>query len=244
MYHRVVPILPAHDPFHMCTSIATFESHLRWLSARGYTGLPLGALTQTRSIPRRSVVITFDDGYRDTYLHAWPILRRFNFPASIFLVGDAIGDESEFDAWAGYGSVPMLSVDEIRIMHRARVDFGSHSCSHPASLVDLSDAQLGDELRRSRAIIEGILDAPIAHFAYPNSKLDSRVEEAVGDAGYTLACAGVGTRFSRLCLHRVQPPRRGSASVELVARWRFMKWQARRFLRAGAQDRAREPVAV
>lgn len=231
LYHRVVPVLPEHDPFQNCTSVTTFESHLRWLATRGYGSLPLSELAELwgpgtgnrRSSPHRSVVITFDDGYRDNYLYAWPLLKRYGFTATIFLVSDAIGGDNAFDAAYGSEPAPMLSLDEIRKMQRGGIGFGSHSCSHPPSLPELADRELKDELERSRSVLEGLLDAPIDHFAYPHSKLDGRVEAAVESAGYRLACAGVGTRFSPFCLHRVEPPARPGVAIEMQMGWRYLK---------------------
>jgi peptidoglycan/xylan/chitin deacetylase (PgdA/CDA1 family) len=233
MYHRVVPSLPGPDPYGNCVTVASFESHLRWLARRGYTGVPLGAVAEALGgargpLPRRPVVITFDDGYEDNHRHAWPALRRHGFGATVFLVSDAIGGHNHFDAADNPEPVPMLSVEQIRAMHGAGIDFGSHTCTHPGPLTALADDRIRDELTRSRAAIEAILDSPVLDFAYPHSRLDPRVEALVRAAGYRLACAGVGTRFSRHCLHRVAPPLRGGPHLELEMRVRRLKHRIRR----------------
>jgi peptidoglycan/xylan/chitin deacetylase (PgdA/CDA1 family) len=253
MYHRIVPQAPASDPHRVCTRAATFESHLRWLRRRGYASVSLPELARQldghgpeapaahgpsrrdaahrrTGRPARSVAITFDDGYQDTFLCAWPLLQRYGFSATVFVVTDAIGGWNDFDQPAGSEPARMLSAAELQALHRASVDVGSHSCSHPASLVDLPEPALRDELSRSRATLEGILDAPVAHFAYPHSRHDARVEDAVRAAGYRLACAGTGTRSSRFRLHRVAAPLAGGPAVECATAWRYLKWRVRGWL--------------
>lgn len=227
MYHRIVPVLPAQDPFLNCVSVAMFERQLRWLAQRGYRSQPLSALDTlghtsgdlAAPIPRRTIVITFDDGYRDNYLYALPLLRRYGLTATIFLVADAVGGDNRFDERYGGDTVDMLSVDEIREMQREGIQFGSHTCTHPPSLPRLSDSQLEYEVHRSRTVLENILNAPVDHFSYPHSQLDDRVQASVARAGYRLACAGVGTQFSRYRLNRIEPPGRVGRALFVQQRW-------------------------
>ncbi len=219
-----------------------FESHLRWLSAWGYRSIPLravaDAMTNGLRLPRRAVAITFDDGYLDNHQFAWPLLRRYGFEATVFLVSDAIGGDSAFDAGSGYEPSTMLGRDQIRIMARHGVEFGSHTCSHPDTLVDLDEQTLERELRSSRLTIEAVLDQPIDLFAYPHSKHDRRVEAAVTAAGYRLACGGLGTRFEPLCVSRVKAPSARGPAVNIVASWRRLKWRARAIVPAFSRPAA------
>ena len=230
LYHRVAP-RPREDPWGNFVSPGTFESHLRWLRMRGYQSVSLNAVASALEggtpLPRRSVAITFDDGYLDTYQYAFPLLRRHGFDAAVFLVSDAIGGDSSFDSDSGYEPVPMLGLDEIREMASAGIEFGSHTCSHPDSLVDLSETSLHAELGGSRRAVEAVLNAPVELFSYPHSQLDRRVEAAVAAAGYRLACAGVGTLFEPLHVCRVATPQVRGPAVELVAGWRRFKWRVR-----------------
>lgn len=235
LYHRVAPP-PAQDPWNNFVSPQTFESHLRWLRLWGYWSIPLGAVADCMTggprLPRRAVAITFDDGYLDTHEFAWPLLSRYGYGATVFLVSDAIGGDSAFDAGSGYEPAPMLDWDQIRAMALDGIEFGSHTCSHPETLVNLDDVTLRRELRSSRRTIEAELDRPVDLFAYPHSKSDWRVEAAVADAGYRLACAGVGTRFDPFCVSRVEAPQAPGPAVSLVAGWRRLKWRARAALPA------------
>jgi peptidoglycan/xylan/chitin deacetylase (PgdA/CDA1 family) len=220
-----------------CVTVATFESHLRWLAAKGFSSVPLSVAGRvfdaglTEPLPARSVVLTFDDGYRDNYDFAWPLLKRYGFTATIFLVSDAVGGYNHFDAGLPGDPVPMLSWEQVREMHAAGIAFGSHTCSHPDSLVHLDDERLGYELAASKATLEEGLNAEIDEFSYPHDQLDGRVEAAVEAAGYRLACAGVGARFSRYCMTRVSPPRGRDISLVIGLLERRLKWSIRNRLR-------------
>lgn len=209
LYHRIAP-RPQRDPFGNFVSVAHFESHLRWLRARGYHSVPLPVLEgvlngdSDSTLPRRPVAITFDDGYADNYEHAWPVLKRHGFHATVFVVSGAIGRDSAFDD--AYPPSPMLSARQIREMCRDGVTVGSHTCSHPQTLVALSDRDLAEELTRSRHELERVAGQPVTMFAYPHSKHDARVEDAVAAAGYRIAFGGTGARFNRNCVARVHAP--------------------------------------
>jgi peptidoglycan/xylan/chitin deacetylase (PgdA/CDA1 family) len=231
MYHRVLPAVPPHDPYDICISVGTFEAQMAWLVRSGFTVLPLSALERLfdrphqAALPKRAAVVTFDDGYEDNYLYAWPVLRRFGLEATVFLVSDAIARDNAFDDSFGSPRAKMMQPSQIREMRAGGVEFGSHSRSHPPSLCDLSDRSLEDELRVSRAAIEELVDAPVVHFSYPHSRTDERVERAVAAAGYRLACAGEGSSFSRFRVHRIEP--RAASPMWLGLRMLARRWKRR-----------------
>lgn len=214
LYHRVLPTPTAPDPYRNCVSTAAFRSHLRWLQAHGYSSLPLTAGAVGPSLRRhgKHVAITFDDGYEDNYVHAWPVLKEFGFTASIFVVTNIIGGMNDFDAGLGGAPARMLRPEQICELHAHGFGIGSHSCSHPPSLTELGDTTLREELVRSRTVLEDLIQAPVNTFSYPRSRVDRRIEAAVKDAGYHLALAGEGSSFSRYRMHRVfAPPGEGNA---------------------------------
>ena len=234
MYHRLVARLDAPDPTGNSISAAAFESQLQWLLGRRYACLPLAAIAAGGSLPNRAFAITFDDGYRDNYEVAWPILRRFGLTATVFLVTDCIGGVNEFDRGLGPYPVPMLTPSQIRDMHAGGIDFGSHTCSHPADLTALSGEALNHELGDSRRTIESLLGASCTAFCYPHGKHDATVEAAVEDAGYALATGAVGTLLARYGLSRVDAARWSGATLRLGLIEREFKWRVRRTPLIGA----------
>lgn len=227
LYHRVVPEPPDRDPFGNCITVGAFESHLRWLAWRGYRSLTLSELAlaavHDRGQSGLRVAITFDDGYRDNWTHALPLLRRYGFNATVFVVTDAIGGYNDFDSLAGVERAPMLTSDEILGLARSGIEIGSHTCAHPPSLPELSDEGMKAELGRSRHRLEDIVGRPVRCFSYPHSRVTPRAQAAVMEAGYLAACAGVGTRFSRYNLSRVATSPIWGPALGATMGWRWLK---------------------
>lgn len=226
LYHRVIPSLPQHDPAGSITT-ATFESQLRWLARRGYRGLTISELVQPAAQDQTGprVAITFDDGYEDNVIYALPLLKRYGFNATVFVVTDTIGAYNDFDAAYGGERVRMLSVDQIQLLTASGIEIGSHTCSHPESLPDLSDHDLSEEVHRSRGLLEDVLGRAVQSFAYPHHRLSERVEWAVAEAGYEAACDGGGTIFTRYCLSRLPTYASGGPVLEAAMRWRRLKYE-------------------
>jgi len=182
-----VPILMYHyvrvnpDPrdtlgYGLSVTPADFEAQMAFLEARGYRSVPVGDLASeaARATPGRVVAITFDDGYVDAYLAAYPSLRRHGFQATFYLIAGFVGR-------AGY-----LTWEQARTLTEGGMDVGSHTVSHP-DLTHLSAVWLRRELEESRAELERRLDRPVLDFCYPSGRYDSAVKLAVGRAGYRTA---------------------------------------------------------
>jgi peptidoglycan/xylan/chitin deacetylase (PgdA/CDA1 family)/glycosyltransferase involved in cell wall biosynthesis len=151
----------------------------------------LAAMLQAGTIPpRRTAVLTIDDGYRDNLAVASPILRRHRFPATVFLVSARIGAGND---WEGDGTVagrPLMSLEEVRRMARSGASLGAHSRTHPA-LPEITDGALEAEVAGSRSDLERVLGAPVTTFAFPYGRYDDRAVAAVRRAGFEAACTAL-----------------------------------------------------
>jgi peptidoglycan/xylan/chitin deacetylase (PgdA/CDA1 family) len=125
-------------------------------------------------LPRNSVVITFDDGRGDNYDHAYPVLKKYNFPATIFIITQWVGKN------------PYLTREQIMEMSENRIDFGSHT-RHHRHLPDLSEDELRDEIFNSKKDIEAALNKQINHFCYPSGGFTELSKELIREAGYRSA---------------------------------------------------------
>lgn len=218
-YHRVVERMPAVDPAGNCITARRFQEQMAWLRRAGFHTVDLvrveAAIAEGRTLPRRSVVITFDDGYEDTYRIAWPIMRRYGLKGAVFVVAGAVGGDNDFDREVS-APAAMMSQAQLRGLLREGFDIGAHSLTHPPDLRSLDSARLDHELAAGRGRLEEILQTPVPYFAYPRSRHDERVRRAV-QARYRMAFGGEGREFSRACVSRIIAPQQGAAG--LAAHW-------------------------
>lgn len=96
LYHRIADV--ASDPWSLCVTPNNFEEHLRILKKYNFSFPTLGKIQQSSNFnsEKRNVAITFDDGYADNFTYAMPILRKYNIPATFFIVSGVIGSREEF----------------------------------------------------------------------------------------------------------------------------------------------------
>lgn len=161
----------------------TFEAQMEYLKDNGYTPITFNALVDHylngTAIPAKSVVLTFDDGWRDQYTYAYPILQKFGFTASFFIISSyPTGNYPAYMSWA-----------DIIALDKAGMEIGSHTVHH-LNLTKVSPAQVTSELVDSKATIEKEIGHPITTFVYPEYGQNTAVQQAVKSAGYIAARAG------------------------------------------------------
>jgi peptidoglycan/xylan/chitin deacetylase (PgdA/CDA1 family) len=187
-YHHVTPEdLPSLRKYVVTPSL--FAAQMRWLARHGYTSVGLDAVIGPRTnLPRRPVVITFDDGYRTCVKHAVPILERFGFQAVFFLVAGLMGASSRWLRNEVGLDLPLIDWPTARRLEADGFACGSHTVSHPR-LADLAADACRQELTESRARLEDELGHPVRDLAYPFGSFDARVRAIVQEVGYRSACA-------------------------------------------------------
>jgi len=130
-----------------------------------------------------SIVITFDDGYSDNYYNAYPLLKKHDFPATIFLISDFIKNNGS----------KYLSSSQIHEMKSNDISFGSHTVSHQI-LTRLTNEEIVREIRDSKDTLESRLDQKISSFAYPvgtRADFNDEIMEIVKACKYTCACSNM-----------------------------------------------------
>jgi len=193
MYHKVDRILPGtrYPGNHVLPD--AFEEQLAELKRWNYQSITLEqwiAYKEKRAgLPRRPIIITFDDGYQSTYHTAWPILRRYGFSATVFLVAGLTGKTNAWDVEER--QEPLLSGSEIREMQSGGITFGSHTQSHRA-LTRIPLEEAARELADSRKILESLLDKPVTTLCYPFAKQNRAIRSLAREAGYSAAVIGRG----------------------------------------------------
>ena len=191
MYHRIVDAPPATRHGIWVTKQA-FAAQLASLARRGFTTITLrdyeAYLMGARALPRRPIILTFDDGYADNHANALPLLRRHGMSAVVFLIGDRNVTANLWDAAEGEPQVPLLAGDQIREMQDQGIEFGSHTLSH-ARLTDLDPGRLAAELEGSRRAVEQRTGRPVLSICYPYGAVSAAVKEAAERAGYAFGVA-------------------------------------------------------
>lgn len=190
-YHKIgTPADDSCNPY-LYVPLENFAAQMRYLSQQGYNTLTLSdlgrALDNGVKVPRRSVIITFDDGHRDNYENAFPVLERYNLKATVFVVADFIGREAGWQRRENIAE-PLLSWNQIYQMQKKGITFASHTCTHPMlNKIDPDKARY--EIKVSREKLEQGLGAPVESFCYPYGEFNQEVTAMVKEAGYIVACS-------------------------------------------------------
>jgi peptidoglycan/xylan/chitin deacetylase (PgdA/CDA1 family) len=181
MYHHVGP---ASAGEHRDVSITPekFERHIQCIKRWGYETIwPSDWLEWLRSgkaLPRKPVLITFDDAYVDTAKFAFPLLRKYGKKAAVFVVTEQVGGTNLWDELNGLETLHLMSAEEIRRWADANIEFGAHSCTH-ADLTTISAEELRAEVEGSKRELEAIIGKPVVSFAYPFGKQSEQVRAVV-----------------------------------------------------------------
>lgn len=141
------------------------------------------ALSGAAPMPRRAVVLTFDDGARNFREHALPVLRRHGFPAIVYAIAGMVGGRADWLAESGHPAAPLMGWDDLADIRASGIEIGSHALTH-RRLADLSADQQAHELAESRRLLQDRLGAPVDHLCYPYGSHDAATLRAAATAGY------------------------------------------------------------
>jgi len=188
--YQTVPILTYHRlgqrPSRMVLEPDQFEAQLEYLKRNDYRVVRLADIPEflegRRPLPRRAVVITFDDGHISSYQYAYPVLLKYGFPATFFLYTDFLGAKEG------------LGWPQIREMAKSGlIDFQAHSKTHPNLMLRLPGEseqryreRLDNEIRAPRDVIQRHLTSRVAYYAYPFGDANQAVLDRLSRADYRL----------------------------------------------------------
>lgn len=200
-YHYVSVPPDASDSLRVKLSVRPefFARQMRYLSEKGYTTITLGdlllAVDGKIRLPDKPVILTFDDGYRDFYTNAFPVLKQYGFRSTIFVIYNSMGLSGN------------LTRDQIRELFKSGlVDVGAHTISHP-HLASLATDSARREIVESKERLSQELEIPIAYFSYPYGSYSTENIEMVRSAGFaaavTLNRGFVHTKKDVFTLHRI-----------------------------------------
>ena len=181
----VVPILMYHrfgyDKSSLFVTPENFSRQMDYIKRRGYEIISLDELVMgiknNRKFKHNTVVITIDDGYKDNYTHAYPTLKKYAFPATIFIIANFIENKKDFLTW-----------NEIKIMFADNITFGGHTKNN-IYLPSVEKREiLFDETVGCKKLIESKIGTPVDYFCYPTGGFTEEIKTILKEAGYKGAC--------------------------------------------------------
>ncbi len=180
VYHHIGPLHPAATPNLKSFSMGEemFEKQMAYLQSKNYTTISFEQLNNhllyNANLPKKPVIISFDDAWENQYIYALPLLQKYGFTATFFIPTKNLGHSH------------VLSWDEIKKIDQAGMVIGSHTETHPF-LDKITDEESRKEIIDSKKIIEENLGKTIYDFAYPYGAYNNHAIQIVKEAGYRTA---------------------------------------------------------
>ncbi len=188
IYHRIADI-PGD---RLSVSPDKFAMQMKYLQTHGYNSISLEELyvhlTEGVKLPKKSVIITFDDAYDDNFLNALPLMQKYGMRGTVFAITNWIDKDNDWENYPGKPICHTMSWEQLRAWNAAGMEIGSHSMAHPA-LVCLTDDAMLNDLAGSKLELEKQLGILINFIAYPYGVCDARVKKITKQAGYLAAVA-------------------------------------------------------
>ncbi len=192
MYHRVAPDSEHLTDYYWSVTQSQLRRHLELLHRWGFTCISFEdhALSLKRKLvlPKKPVILTFDDGYDDVYNFALPVLKEFGVRATIFAIGDRSIKTNQWDYPENAEGMSLLNDDMVVELHKLGFEIGSHSMTHP-NLAEIPENKAWEEIVESKGSLEDLVKKPVISFAYPFGSTNDRLERMVRSAGYSYGCA-------------------------------------------------------
>jgi len=162
-----------------------FERQMQYLKEEEFNVVSLRKLEEyleNRSIPPKTVVITFDDGYKDNFLNAYPVLKKYNLPATIFVATGEVGKSKNLRGC----EFEMLSESDIKELDNlGLISIEPHTVNH-LKLAKLSEEEVDYQIGESKKALESILEKTCQYFAYPCGSYNDTVLSVARKFGFKL----------------------------------------------------------
>ena len=175
-YHQIND--EAHNP--MTVSTSEFAAQMQYLADSGYTTISpddlQAYLENGQQLPENPILITFDDGYKDNYQNALPILKKHAQKATVFLISDYVNTYEKYLTW-----------QQIQEMQQAGINFGSHTLSHMVLTEAPSPEEVQKQLAKSKEALEWHLGQKVEYIAYPCGTYNQNIIDMTRAAGYKAA---------------------------------------------------------
>lgn len=200
------------------TSPKNFAKQMSYLKNQGFEFYTASELIEhfrnNGAFPRKAVALTFDDGWKDNYTNAFPVLRDLQIKATIFLVPSCVGQKSAKVVGDGEAAREHLATEEVLEMSRYGIEFGSHTLNHKL-LHQIAPPEVEYEIEESKKAIENLTQKPCRVLAYPAGFFTDTAQKAAERAGYIAAFSTVYGDTDKINLYALN-------RIEILRRNRFL----------------------
>ena len=186
-YHHVGPRKLGARIKGLYVSPAMFARQMSELHEAGFLAPPYPPATTPTLKAGPRLWLTFDDGFKDVFEHALPVLNKWRFTGIQFLVSSLLGKTNEWQQRDGDVAEPLMDFEQVREWLAAGQQIGSHTQTHPR-LTELSNPAAREEISASKKSLEDRFGVPVEHFCYPYGDWNASVRDLVIEAGYKSAC--------------------------------------------------------
>lgn len=188
-FHQIAPEPPKGTGFRsLCVDPQDFAAHMAFLHALGWQGLSMSGLMPYLRGERQGKVfgITFDDGYLNNLTYAAPVLQRYGFFSTCYVVSGMLGQTNAWDLVNGVPTSELMAATHLRQWLGVGQEIGAHTRYH-VHLPTLAAAASHDEIAGCKFELEQIIGRPVQHFCYPYGEFTADHVEQVAEAGYQSA---------------------------------------------------------
>lgn len=185
-YHQICTLPPRSDVLRgLSVDPCAFRRQMYVLKALGYRGVSVAELQrrQSQASSAKLFAITFDDGFRNVFDHALPVLDELGFTATCYFVSGKLGGSNDWDHGLATAEAPLMDRDAMRKWLAHGHEVGAHTVDHVA-LSDLPESTAWRQISDSKAQLENETGHPVESFCYPYGALNANVRRLVIDAGF------------------------------------------------------------
>ncbi len=198
-YHQIAPSPARGAGFRsLYVGPSAFARQMAWLRLLGYQGLSMSALMPYLRGERvgKVVGISLDDGYLNNLSHAMPVLQRYGFSSTCYVVSQYLGSINEWDRQSGIAPAPLMNSGELRQWVQGGQEVGAHT-RHHVHLTQTEMAQSREEMALCKSELEAVIDLPVQHFCYPYGEFNPEHAALAHSVGFVSATTTVRSRCQR-----------------------------------------------
>ena len=249
MYHNIGPLRDGFDVY-LTVSPELLERHLKWIRKHGYTPIRVADWVayqrEGKPLAEKPILLTFDDAYKDLAEFGLPLLRKYGYTGTVFVVTDEIGGTNAWDLHLGLSEQPLMSEEQIRLWSQQGIEFGAHTRTH-ADLTRATLEETAEEMLGSRKRLEEILGLPVTALAYPYGYYTEQVAEIARqhfDAALTCDLGMNSVATDLLHLHRSEVvPFSSWGEMRSMASLGFNAFYTARHIARSYRDRLRQRLS-